>query len=79
MQFRLLDGRFDARDALHILTALVEVKIRFHEGKVTQTSSEEEITMREQRIRQLQQDLRDARRHIEQREGSIDLSADVHL
>jgi hypothetical protein len=57
MNMQLIQGQFTAREAQDLLTAMTEVKIRFHEKRITGESSEEEIKMRENRIKRLQNDL----------------------
>jgi hypothetical protein len=61
-----IKGHFTKQEAIEILTHVIHVKIRFHENKIHSTSNEEDIKMREKRIKQLQKDLYEARIKIEQ-------------
>lgn len=79
MKLQLIHGHFEAKDAIEILTHMIHVKIRFHESKITSTSSEEEIKMREKRIKQLQKDLYEARVFIEKQKGAIDMDASLNF
>ena len=54
MNLQLIQGQFSAGDAIDILTKMVEVKIKFHEAKILSQLNEEDIKMRENRIKQLQ-------------------------
>lgn len=63
---QLIKGKFSKKDAIEIITQMIHVKIKFHENKIHSHSSEEDIKMRERRIRQLQKDLYEARIKIEQ-------------
>ena len=45
MELQLINAQFDAKDALDILTQMFNVKIKYHENKITGASSEEEIKM----------------------------------
>lgn len=65
MNIPLIQGQFSAKDATDLITQLIHVKIKFHEGKINHASSEEDIKMREQRIKQLQKDLYEARLFLE--------------
>jgi hypothetical protein len=56
MNIKLLNGSFDPADAIRIITSMIEVKIKFHEDKIQNSSLEEDIKMRENRIRLLQKD-----------------------
>jgi hypothetical protein len=78
MHIQLLQGQFSANEALSLLTQLIHVKIKFHENKIDGDSNEEEIKMRETRIKQLQKDLYEARQYIDKKGGSIDLQAAIH-
>ena len=64
MELQLINGQFDAKDALDILTQMFNVKIKYHENKITGASSEEEIKMRENKIKSLQKEISDAGRFI---------------
>jgi hypothetical protein len=53
----LINGEFQGKEALDLITHLVHVKIKFLENKIEESSSEEDIKMREKRIKQLQEEL----------------------
>ena len=57
MNIQLIKGSFTRQDALELLTQLAEVKIKFHENKIMKGHDEEDVKMREKRIKELQQDL----------------------
>ena len=57
MKMTLINGRFDTEDALEILTQMVHVKIKYHEKKINASTNEEDVKMREGKIKQLQKDL----------------------
>jgi hypothetical protein len=57
MNIQLIKGSFSRQDALDLLTKLTEVKIKFHENKIRKDHDEEDVKMREKRIKELQQDL----------------------
>lgn len=64
MTIQLIKGDFTPAEALDLLTQLTAVKIKFHERKIAASDSEEDIKMRERRIRQLQQSVHEARQAI---------------
>ena len=61
MNLQLIKGRFSKEEGIELLTQMVQVKIRFHEQKISKSHDEADIKMREKRIKQLQQDLQEAR------------------
>ncbi len=77
MNLQLIKGEFTRAEAFDILTQLVAVKIRFHEGKIEKSHSEEDIKMREQRIRQLQQALHEVRRQMTPDRTTCRLEAEI--
>jgi hypothetical protein len=78
MNIQLLKGNFSQSEALDILTQLVHIKIKFHESKIEKSDSEEDIKMRENRIKQLLQDFYEAKQLII-RQKQCDLNAEINI
>jgi hypothetical protein len=79
MNIQLIKGRFSKDDALELLSQLVLTKIKFHEGKIQKSHSEEDIKMRERRIKQLQHDFHETKVAIMKRNGSCELDAEIKI
>ncbi len=79
MKLQLIHGQFTAQDAIDIVTQLTNVKIKFHENKIANSDGEETIKMRENRIKDLQQDLRNVREHILSNGESISMESAIQL
>jgi hypothetical protein len=79
MHLQLINGRFDKTEALDLLTQLISVKLNFHQQKIAGSPSEEDIKQRERRIKQLQNELVEARRQIESTPEPIDIQAIIEL
>jgi len=79
MTVQLLDGTFSARDAGSLLTALFEIKIKFHETQIQADSSEEQIKMRENRIKDLQNELKKTIAYLQGQNGPVQLKSDVEV
>ena len=79
MNIQLIQGSFSAPDATELLTQLIQVKIKFHENKIHHTHHEEDIKMRERRIKQLQNDLQTIRHHIGQKKGMISMESEIAI
>jgi hypothetical protein len=75
----LLHGVFSPKEALDLLTQLVEVKIRFHEEKMKGLTEVEDLKMREKRIQTLQSELHALRASINPYEGAIKLTSMVQV
>ena len=54
IKVNLANGVFYSGDASSIIRGMIEVKVKFHEDKISRLSNIEEIEMREQRIKELQ-------------------------
>jgi hypothetical protein len=50
----LMDGVFETNDALDLIAAMYQQKVRFHESKIQHADSEEDIKLREEKIKALQ-------------------------
>lgn len=79
MTVQLIEGNFDAKDAIDIITKMIHVKIKFQEDKINDSSSEEEMKMRENRIIKLQKDLFEIRKHVEQQNGKISIQSSINI
>jgi len=59
MKLPLIDGNFSQRDAEAIISNMIQLKIKFHERKIEEDNlQEEDIKMREKRIIELQNNLK---------------------
>jgi hypothetical protein len=79
MEIHLIDGQFSATDAIAIITQLTEVKIKYHENKIKSSHYEEDIKMREQKIKKLQKELADSRAHIRKQTNNITINSIINL
>jgi cob(I)alamin adenosyltransferase len=57
MKIQLIKGSFSRQESLELISKLMEVKMKFHESKIKNDQHEEDIKMRENRIRELQREL----------------------
>jgi hypothetical protein len=63
MNLQLIEGQFSKNEVLDLVNKMVKIKIDFHEQKIGQSDSEEDIKQREKKIKSLQhmlQALRDS-------------------
>ena len=79
MNINILNGDFDQKDAIEIITKFIDVKIKFQENKMQNSSNEEDLKMRENRIIKLQKDLYEARETILKKVGKISLQSVIEL
>ena len=79
MQINLIQGEFSAADTAALIEQMLQIKIRFHEKKISVNSSEEDIKSRETKIKRLQEELANFRRQMFQSESSYHLEAICNL
>lgn len=79
MEMQLIQGSFSAEDAADIISKMINIKIEYHQSKIDKSSNEEDIKMREERIKQLQRHLVSAKNYINQQGGKIALDGKLHF
>jgi len=77
MNIQLIKGEFSPSDSLDLITNLINVKIKFQEKKILQGNNEEDIKMREAKIKQLQKDLFEVRKFIEKNSKNIGIEGQI--
>ncbi len=79
MNIQLLKGEFNREETLDLVTHLVHVKIRFHEEKIQQAENEEDIKMREARIKELQRSLYEVRTALRKKGPKLSVMSGIEI
>ena len=79
MNLKLIQGEFNAKEAIEIITQLIHVKIRYHENKITSNSNEEDIKYRETKIKRLQRDLYEAKDNMLSKNANLHIEAVITI
>lgn len=79
MNLQLIKGSFKSPEAVEILSQLVNVKIKFHESKIENSQNEEDIKMREKRIKQLQQEFYETKQAILSKGTTCELESGITI
>jgi predicted RNase H-like nuclease (RuvC/YqgF family) len=79
MKIQLIQGHFTSRDVISIITKMIDVKIKFQEEKIKNADNEEDIKMRENRIKSLQKALYDSRKTIEVLGESVSVQSEINI
>lgn len=79
MNIQLIEGEFSSKDALDLVTQMIQVKIKFHEAKISNSDSEEDIKARETKIKRLQNELHECRTQINGELSSVKLNSVIGL
>ena len=76
---QLIKGDFSQTEALELLTQLIHVKIKFHENKIDKSHKEEDVKMREKRIKKLQQDFYEMKQIILSKGKNCSLESEIKI
>lgn len=79
MNIQLIQGQFTNKEALELITQMIHVKIKYHENKISNNSSEEDIKYRETKIKNLQKELYDLKQNIHNTESSLKIEANINV
>lgn len=79
MNIQLIQGNFNAKDALEIITQMIHVKVKYHENKISKNKNEEDIKFREDKIKRLLKDLYDCKKYMEEKGKKISVVATVEI
>ena len=79
MNIQLIEGAFNANDALDLITQMIDVKIKFHESKIAKSEMEEDIKGRETKIKRLQENLFELRNHMGSTSKTVHVNANLNI
>lgn len=79
MKIHLIQGTFTSKDAITIITKMIDVKIKFQEEKIKHSDNEEDVKMRETRIKNLQKELYESRKLIEAHGDIVSIESEINL
>ena len=79
MTIQLIHGQFSAQEAIDIITKMMHIEIKFHEDKIHAHANEEDIKMREKRIKQLQKELFEVRNFIDAKKVKIEMQSLIEI
>ena len=64
MKLELLQGQYSSNDIIDIVSKIIQVKINYHEQKISSSDNEEDIELREKKIKGLQEKLQEIRLNL---------------
>jgi hypothetical protein len=79
MTVQLVSGEFSKLETLNMITQMFEMRIKFHEDKIISSHNEEDVKMRERKIKFLQGELSQAREYLVNKDESIAVSCTITL
>jgi hypothetical protein len=77
MNIQLIEGQFNKKEALELITQMIHIKIKFHENKISNNSNEEDVKYRETKIKNLQKELFELKYYLDNNGNSVQLEAHV--
>jgi len=79
MNIPLVQGNFSASDSFELLNQMVQLKVRFHENKISKSSNEEDIKHRETKIKRLQHDMMELKKFINNNSSQFTINVQINL
>lgn len=79
MTVQLVSGEFSKLETLNMITQMFEMRIKFHEDKIMSSHNEEDVKMRERKIKFLQGELSQARKYLVSKDEPIAVSCTITL
>lgn len=79
MKINIIKGQFKPSEALSIITKMIDVKIKFQEEKIKTSDNEEDIKIRENRIKSLQKELYESRKFIESHRRLVSIQSEIKI
>ena len=79
VQLQLIKGSFDKSEALELISQMVHVKIKYHENKIKGSEKEEDIKMREKRIKQLQHEFHELRTQLMSVDQTVNIESGIGM
>lgn len=79
MNLHLIQGEYSSNEAWDLLSQMIQVKIKFHESKIERHASEEDVKQREEKIKYLQNQLKEARAFLMAHGESVKINADIKI
>jgi hypothetical protein len=76
MKLQLMNGHYSSNEMVELVRNIIQVKINFHEQKISKSDSEEDIKQRENKIKILQEKLEEIRQNLKDKTS---ISLDGHL
>lgn len=64
MKIKIINGEFSKNEALDLIAKMIQIKIEYHENKIKNVYTEEDIKFREDKIKKLQKDLAELRNQV---------------
>jgi hypothetical protein len=79
MNIHLIGGEFNSQDAIELIAQMVQVKVTYLENKIVGDSNEEDIKMREAKIKQFQLELYELRKAIKSNSDKVRVEAIIKI
>jgi hypothetical protein len=79
MNFQLIQGEFNSTDAIELIAQMVHIKIKYHENKINSNSNEEDIKIKESKIKHLQKELFELRKTINSKNNTVKVEAIIKI
>jgi len=79
MDIQLFSGAFKSKDALDLITQMIQVKIKYHENMIDNMTNEDDIKFRESKIKSLYNTLQDFKNNTALQKENIEIDSLIKI
>jgi|JI10StandDraft_1071094.scaffolds.fasta_scaffold1377590_2 hypothetical protein len=79
MNIQLIDGEFNPKEALELVTQMIHQKIKYHESKILNQPNEDLIKESEANIRRLQKQLYECSNELKSKSKEVIINATINI
>jgi hypothetical protein len=79
MTIKLIQGEFNSKEALELITQMIHIKIKYHENKIGKNSNEEDAKYRESKIKSLQKELYELKNNLNNNDKNLKIEANINI
>lgn len=79
MNIQLIEGLYNGKDALKVITEIIHVNIKFHENKIKEQYNEADLKYHENQIKKLQKSLFEVGDLIKYNNNGLSLKSSIEI
>jgi hypothetical protein len=79
MNINLINGEFNSKEAFELISKMIMIMIKYHEGKITSGIDIEDLKHREAKIKRLQDELNEFKSFINQHKETISIESIIQI
>ena len=79
MEIQLMQGVFNSNDAIEFITKMIQINLKYYEDNIKNDNNEEDIKIREVKIKNLQKELYQLRQKLNSKKILVKVDAKINI